>query len=229
MTERLRIVLQARMGSTRLPGKVLLPIRGLPIVALAAARATRSGHDLIVATTEAVSDDTLVSALESFGMAYVRGSETDVLGRFVLATQDMSDHETCIRLTADNVIPDSSFIDQLVEIRKKSNTDYVSSGDFQNPALPHGLSAEVFSVGLLRACEKLATDTYSREHVTPFMRKNRSQKPLIQFPGATEEMSSIRCTVDTFEDYKRVSSLFDRSLDSIATSWQELLTPQKAV
>src|SRR5690349_24219800 len=106
MTPRVRVVMQARTSSSRLPGKAMLPIAGVPMVVLAARRAGNQGHQVVVATSDESSDDDLADLCESDGLAVVRGPLDDVLGRFVIASEDLDDADVIVRLTADNVVPD---------------------------------------------------------------------------------------------------------------------------
>src|SRR5690606_8502139 len=98
---RRRIVLQARTSSTRLPGKVLLPICGLPMAVLAAKRAGQDGTEVVVATSDDPSDDALAATAKRHGLKIVRGPLDDVLARFILATGDLAGDDICIRFTAD--------------------------------------------------------------------------------------------------------------------------------
>ena len=100
------IVLQARTNSSRLPGKVMLPIKGFPLVVLAAKRAGNTGRSVIVATSRETSDDGLVALLQSYGLKYFRGSLENTLDRIVKALVAYDDQTVVFRLTADNVFPD---------------------------------------------------------------------------------------------------------------------------
>ena len=105
MKPRVRVVLQARMSSSRLPGKAMMPIAGIPMVILAALRAGNQGHEVLVATSDATSDDAIADACETRGVRVVRGPLDDVLGRFLIASEDLDDADIVVRLTADNVVP----------------------------------------------------------------------------------------------------------------------------
>ena len=108
------IVIQARCSSSRLPGKVLLPVAGYPIAVLVAKRAATKGFPVVVATSTDSSDDILASTLRDYGLQVVRGPLEDVLGRCLMAIQNVSDDTAIVRLTADNLFPDGAFVEELV-------------------------------------------------------------------------------------------------------------------
>lgn len=212
---KVRLVLQARTTSTRLPRKVLLPISGMSIVLLAARRA-RGDHDLVVATSTERSDDALADHVGAAGVAVVRGPLEDVLGRFLVAVEDMADTDLCARLTADNVVPDSSFIGDLIDQARQSGPDYLCFG----AGLPYGLSAEIFPVGALRQAGRSASAAYDREHVTPWLRRSANAlldaRPNVAMPP---DASAARCTIDTEEDYRLVRRLFEGFSDPVGAPW----------
>ena len=119
-----RVVLQARTTSTRLPGKVLLPVCGLPLVVLAARLAARDGIETVVATSDDPSDDRLAEALSRHGIRHVRGPLDDVLGRFIAATAALDDGDVCVRLTSDNVFPDGDFVRRLIAAAEGNSHGY---------------------------------------------------------------------------------------------------------
>ena len=117
------VVLQARTNSSRLPGKVLLPINGYPVAVLAALRAANKGRQVILATSVEQSDDGLVSIFEKFGLKYFRGSLDNVLDRFIGALTSWDDDTIVFRITGDNLFPDGAFIEEVENefLEKKIN------------------------------------------------------------------------------------------------------------
>jgi spore coat polysaccharide biosynthesis protein SpsF len=228
MTRQVRIVLQARTSSSRLPAKVLLPIGGLPLVVLAARRAKRNGADLVIATSADPSDDLLASELHRYDLPTLRGPLEDVLGRFILATADLSDDALCVRLTADNAFPDADFVAQLVKLMAAGAYSYLGYGA-DNTQLPYGMSGEIFTVAALREAAA-ATDTpYDREHVTPYIIRNYRPAACPVFPGLNRDWSHLRCTVDTLDDYHRVARVFGRVADPVAVPWRGLIEHLQAL
>ena len=223
-----RVVLQARTNSSRLPAKVLLPLGGHPLAVLAASRVARDGGDVVVAIPEGAQDDLLARALAAAGLKTVRGPLEDVLGRFLLATRDMDPQGIVVRMTCDNPLPDAGFVEAVVENYHGAQVRYLAYGN-DGQWLPYGLSAEVFRVADLRAAAG-SDDPYVREHVTPSIRAAHAPWARPALPDWSEDRGHLRCTVDTLEDYLRVSRLFtgpddgpdDGHADPVGTPWRSL-------
>ena len=221
MVARRRIVLQARTSSTRLPGKVLLPVCGLPLVVLAARRAARDGIETVVATSDDPSDNRLAETLSRHGIRHVRGPLDDVLARFIAATADLDDGDICVRLTSDNVFPDGDFVQRLIVAAESNDNGYASfSGG--SDGLPYGLSGEAMRVGLLREADRSARDAHDREHVTPWIIR-QSGRTVAAIPRVDAlDLAALRCTVDTLDDYRTVISALAGLADPVEAPWQEL-------
>ena len=215
-----RIILQARTTSTRLPAKVLLPVAGQPLAVLAAKRVGRNGAEVVVATSVGVEDDLLTTTLADAGLSVVRGPLENVLERFLIATQDLSDTAICVRLTADNPCPDADFVETLVRNFMSSGSRYLAYGN-DAAWLPYGLSAEMFYVADLRAAAHNA-DPYIQEHVTPSIRANYAPEHRLPFPDWPQDHGHVRCTVDTLQDYLFIADLFQNEADPIAVSYRTL-------
>ena len=112
--KKIRAVLQARLSSSRLPAKMLLPVCGMPLIVLCARRATIYGVDVIVATSTDPSDDLLVQTLENYDIPFQRGDLNNVLDRFIQASNDLAEDDLVIRLTGDNPVVDGGFLDELL-------------------------------------------------------------------------------------------------------------------
>lgn len=200
------ILLQARTNSSRLPGKVLLPIEGVPVVVLAALRAGNTGHRVLVVTSCEPSDDTLCAVLAQWDVEYFRGDLVNTLKRFVDAINTVPDEQVVVRLTGDNVVPDGAFIDGLLEDFKKRNLDYLCSTG-EASGLPYGVSAEVTRAGYLRDAHRQAETAFDREHVTP---KIIERFGLTHFEHYSNlRMAQYRCTVDTLDEFLLVCRLFE--------------------
>lgn len=213
-----RIILQSRLSSQRLPGKALLPIAEVPAILLAAQRAANTGHPVVVAISTHHTDDLLEDTLRLRGLDVVRGCLDDVLARFVFATRDLADDDIVVRLTADNVFPDGSFIDQLLHEQKRWG-GYVAPDKW----VPCGLNAEAFTVGALRLADKYATVSSDREHVTPYILRHEQMhtwRPV----GINRDLSHLRSAVGTLADYKLITTLFRDVSDPIRIGYQELLS-----
>jgi spore coat polysaccharide biosynthesis protein SpsF len=216
-----RIVLQARMSSSRLPGKVLLPVCGRPIVVLAARRAANTGIEAVVATSEDPSDDRLAEALAKHGVRYLRGALSDVLARYLAATADLGDDAICVRLTCDNVFPDGAFVSQLIAAAESNAAGY-SGMQGGTDGLPLGLAGEAMRVGLLRQAAHETQDPYDREHVTPWIIRRCGRNAPVVLPPKGVDLTGMRCTIDTLDDYRTIRAALAGVTDPIAAPWQEL-------
>lgn len=197
------------MSSSRLPGKSLLPVSGIPLSVLCVKRVANCGSsDVILVTSTDRSDDVLADEAARYGVKVFRGSLGDVLGRYVAASDGMSDQDLVIRLTADNPFVDSAFLEQFLECYLDFDCDYLGTSS-PSDGLPYGLSAEIMTVEALRSAGQEATSDADREHVTPWIRRKRKAK---LFDGrhlfGGSDMSHLRCTVDTLDDYTRVCEVF---------------------
>lgn len=199
------LLLQARTNSTRLPGKVLLPVGGMPLVVLAARRAGNSGHRVVVVTSSESSDDVLCDLLETWGTDYFRGDLENTLKRFVDALDGVPDDHVVVRLTGDNVFPDGQFIDALLEDFDQGNAAYLCCGG-DTSGLPYGVSAEVTRAGYLREAHRQTESAFDREHVTPWIIAKYGRNFFERYH--LRGMIQYRCTVDTLDDYLLVSRLF---------------------
>ena len=220
----LRVVLQARTSSSRLPGKVLLPVAGIPLALLCARRLSREELDLVIATSTDASDDVLYQMVSFAGFQCVRGALEDVLGRFVLATTDMDDDQIVVRATADNPLPDVSFVLDLVAFMMEREVVYATTNS-PIDGLPYGLSVEAMRVRVLRQAHCYATDPAEREHVTPWIRRHYPYAIIDRSRWHLSDRSAHRCTIDTFDDYQRVHKVFvNVEEDPIKVSWNKLVS-----
>lgn len=202
---KIRVVLQARSGSSRLPAKMLLPLSDMPMAVLCAKRVGTVFDDLLVATSDHPSDNALAEILLQNDIQCVRGDLNDVLSRFVMACEDMDDNDMVVRLTGDNPFVDGDFANDVVCAHVQANVNYTRTLSPQDN-LPYGVSAEVIRVGLLRDLNKQQLTPYEREHVTI--------KPTLEGDfhlfenNDGRDLSRLRLTVDTFDDYLRAWEAF---------------------
>lgn len=166
---RIAAIIQARMGSTRLPGKTLADLHGNPVIDHVIERVSRAEaiRDTVVAITANVEDDVLAEHLRQLGVSFVRGSSDDVLARYVLAAEFAS-AEVIVRITADCPLLDPEIIDTVVEaFGGPPVVDYCSNG--LRRTYPIGMDVEVFSRAALDRAHQEATLPHEREHVTPYI------------------------------------------------------------
>ena len=199
-------IIQARVGSTRLPGKVLRPLAGRPLISWVVGRAAMASslNGVVVAVPAGPPDRPLREQLDRDGVRWFAGSEDDVLDRYCGAAHEVG-AEHVVRLTADNPFVDPALVDDLVALYRSSGAAYASIATGWAPAptglrrYPHGLDAEVTSRAALEVARREATDPQDREHVTSFIWKRPERFPPALL-GADEENGDLRLTVDTEED-----------------------------
>lgn len=216
---RTRVVIQSRLNSSRLPGKAMMMIGGMPLIELVARRASRGGHEVVVATSREEYDQRIADHLTRQGIRVLRGPLDDVLARFVAATEDLDDADRVVRLTGDNPVVDAELVDELIAAVEASEHSY---GRIDLARVSEGLGVEVFTAADLRRAAAEATTAYDHEHVTPWIRRHLGELPYAP-EGITFDIVAYRCTVDSLADYVRVARLFDRHDDAIGVSWRALI------
>ena len=201
------IIVQARMTSTRLPGKVLLPLAGEPMLTrlIERLRRVRRADGIVVATTINTSDDPIAALCAQQGVPCHRGSEHDVLARYADAAR-LNGADTVVRITSDCPLIDPALIDQVIAVYEEGGSDYVSN--MLPPTWPYGMAVEVFSAAALAQAHAEATQAAEREHVTPFLYWY-PERYRLRNVASPVDLSQHRWTVDTPEDYTLVSRLFD--------------------
>ena len=213
-------VIQARMGSKRLPGKVLAPVDGRPLLTFMLDRLTSLGvSSLVVATSDEAADDPVAEVATAAGVATVRGPELDVLARFGLAL-DAHPADVVIRLTADCPLVDPALVSETVALLHDRGADYASNSLIRT--FPDGLDVEVFTASALRDAIERAADPIEREHVTPYIYRRTRTYGLVAL-RTDELLGDERWTVDTATDLDRVRAIV-AALDAPATAgWREVL------
>ena len=206
------VVIQARCNSSRLPGKVLLPINGLPVVVLAAKRAGNKGRKVIVATSSETSDDLLVQTVMQHGIECFRGSLENTLSRFVDALATYRNDTIVFRLTADNVIPDGQLLNEIEQDFLYRGLEYLSCNGM-NSGLPYGVSVEITWLKHLRDALASNLSAYDLEHVTPYIIRKFGAQYFEKYLG--RQMGHYRCTIDCLDDYLSVAKLFDKVKNSV--------------
>jgi len=209
-------VIQARMGSSRFPGKVLAQLGHANVITWVIERVKRSKNvdDIVVAIPRNAGDDRLEKALKELGITYLRGSESDVLGRFVEVADKFSP-STMIRITADCPFIDPDVIDKCIDKFYSQNLDYCCN--VAPATFPDGMDVEVFSAKTLYQVNSIAEKADEREHVTLAMRESSLFK--VGNVRAPRDWSSIRITVDTREDLSTLERLINQfKLDQTFTA-----------
>lgn len=193
------VIIQARMGSTRLPGKVLFELGGQTVLSRVVDRVQRAQYvdDIVVATTEHAVDNAIATEADRCGVNVCRGSESDVLARYYDAATSIGATEV-VRITADCPFVDPLILDQLIIKFRQQRTsgksfDYLANT--QPRTFPHGLDAELFTFEALKIAHQEAKESFEREHVTPFFYLNPSRFHLGNLTQAVDQ-SEMRWTLD---------------------------------
>ena len=195
------------MKSTRLPGKILAPLLGEPMVTRQLERIQRAQllDDIVLATSTDPSDDPLFAWAEANDIKAFRGSLADVLQRFVEVIGHYQP-DVVVRLTADCPLTSPKVIDAVIERFQASEVDYCSNT--LTPTFPDGLDVEVIRADVLRAVAASSTDPHEREHVTLGVYRHPERFRLANFEGS-EDHSDLRWTVDTPEDLAFVAAVYE--------------------
>ncbi len=199
-------IVQARMGSSRLPGKVLKKLAGRPVLDHVVSRvksATRV-NTVIVATSTEPQDDAIEEYCSSKEWSVFRGSETDVLSRFAAATETAG-AEIVIRVTSDCPFFSPFVLDEMLEDFEFENTDYMST-NYPVRSFPVGLDCEVMRAEALMIAAVEANDPYDREHVTPFL-YHHPERFIVKGYRCPSDLHDVRVTLDTLEDHQRLAEL----------------------
>jgi len=201
-------VLQARMSSRRLPGKVLTPVHGEPMILRQIERLRRARllEDFVVATSTDATDAPLADLCAAHGIAVHRGSLDDVLTRVAEAARSRSPGGV-VRLTADCPLTDPDVVDSVIATFRDQQVDYV--GNIDPPTWPDGLDVEVCSLDTLTDAAQRAADPAEREHVTLFIRRHPELYAQVNV-AAEVDRSRMRWTVDSPEDLNFVRAVYDR-------------------
>lgn len=217
------VVVQARMGSTRLPGKVLRPLGGRPVLGWVVRAATAAGVGrVIVATSTAPADDAIAALGAELGIDVVRGPEDDVLARFLQALAGLADDEVVVRLTGDCPLLDPTLVRMAVAAFEAGDAEYLST--VVERTLPRGEDIEVTRAGTLRALDAGARG-HDRVHVTSALYGDPTRRiaGLVFRPAAAD----LRITLDTPEDADLLDGVVAR-LGDRPPAWREVVALLRA-
>lgn len=205
------VIIQARMGSTRLPGKILMPFAGKPDIEHVVERALKIPrvNSVVVATTVEPEDDPLVKFLEEKAWPYFRGSENDVLERYYHAAVE-NQADVIVRITSDCPMISPGLSGKVISefINSQERWDYCSNVPDEHRTFPRGLDTEVFSFVALERSFKEAVNFSDREHVTPYIRRETPKDRMGEIISKID-YSKHRWTLDTPEDYQLLSLLIE--------------------
>jgi spore coat polysaccharide biosynthesis protein SpsF len=202
------IIVQARMTSTRLPGKILLPVLGKPLLEyqLERLRRVRNADGIVIATTVNATDEPVAAFCRANGVPCFRGSEADVLSRYAGAAREAK-AEAVVRITSDCPLIDPAVVERVIaEFLRDGRCDYVSN--VEERSYPRGMDCEIFSMAALERSDREAVDGAHREHVTLYINDHPGDFRCKGVAYATDQ-SRHRWTVDTPEDFALIKALLE--------------------
>jgi len=224
------IIIQTRMTSTRLPGKVLMEVAGRPMLEqqLRRLRECKEADELVVATTTNRTDDPVVALAEKAGARWFRGSEDDVLSRYAGAAREAK-AEVVVRITSDCPLIDPGVSDRVMRELKAHAGDCDYSHNIIPRTYPRGLDTEAFFRDTLERLDRLSSSQAAREHVTHFLLEERPELFVTRSVADTEDNSDLRWTVDTSDDLAMVRRIYEElGLGERVAPYREVLKHVRA-
>lgn len=206
------IIIQARFGSSRLPGKIMKELLGRPMIwhIVERCRKSKEAGEVLVAITKRKDDDRAAKFFDKNGIVYYRGSSEDVLGRYFQAAK-ANKANIIVRVTGDCPFIDPQIIDLCIKKFRRSRYDYLSNIVPGRRTFPRGLDVEVFSFEALEKAAREASQLYEREHVTPYIWENKKDEfrigPMVT--ASSGYAASYRLTVDYPEDFSLTTKLYE--------------------
>lgn len=218
-------IVQARMGSSRLPGKIIKKINGTPMLILLLKRISlaKSLDEIIVAIPKGEKNKILIKLLKN-RFKYYQGSENNVLKRYYDAAKKHS-ADIIVRITSDNPLTPPELIDKLINKYKKSKFDYVCNAI--KPPYPLGFGVEVFNFNILSKLYKVAKNNYDKEHVTSYIKKNYKSFKIYSLKNKKRD-ENLRLTVDVKEDLIVVRKIFEYFRPKINFKLDEIVKLKKS-
>lgn len=214
-------IVQARMGSTRLPGKVLKDLAGETILARVVGRLRHANqvNELLVATTGHPDDDAIVAECRRLSVVVSRGDQDDVLDRYFKAAR-FAGADVIVRITSDCPLIDPEITGKTIQAFLNTSPDYAANTIVRT--YPRGLDTEVISMNALARTWQEARQGYEREHVTPYIIEHPDVFKLLSVTG-DRDYSAHRWTVDTAEDLLFAQAVYDRLKSKGVFSWHEVV------
>ena len=221
-------IIQARMGATRLPGKMMLPLRGIPVVEWVFRRMQKASlvSNIVFAIPETKENNILHAHLKKIGATVYRGSEKDVVERFYFAAKELRATHA-VRVCADNPFVSGEEIDRLVAFYFKSNCDYAYNHIPKKNCYPNGIGAEIVSFEILKTIYEEAKSIDHREHVLNFIWAHSDRFKILTFDPVDKSLAhpEIKLDIDSKQDYEKICQM-DVSIEMDA---HQILAAAKAL
>lgn len=219
------VIVQARMGSTRLPNKVMKPIGGTPMIELLLSRLARAREvdQIVVATSIDPRNQPLADHVRALGFQCVAGSENDVMARYIQAAR-ACEADVIVRVTGDCPLVDPEVVDEAIRTFRSHAVDYFSN--IVPPSYPDGLDTEVFTLSALERAASETSSDYDHEHVTTYLRESGRFKTASM--TCEQNLASLRWTVDDPADLDVIEAVFRHFAPQTHFSWREVLALQQS-
>ena len=218
-------IIQARMGSSRLPGKVMKEICGKPMIEILLERLSLSKKldEIVLAVSDQPENKLLLDYVSQLGFKVFQGSEENVLERYFQAAAALKT-SNIVRITADCPLIDPFLVDLIVEDFEKKNVEYLSN--IYPRSFPKGLDTEIFSFQALEKAFNETSSPYNCEHVTPYIRESGEFK--VGNFSNEKDWSNLRWTVDWLEDFQLIKKIFEFFTPNLIFSWQDVMIMREA-
>lgn len=214
MTASALVIIQARMGSTRFPGKSMAEIHGRPILSYMMEQLSycQLADEIVLAIPDGADDDVLANYGKSQNWSIFRGSEDNVLDRYCSAALEFGADEGTgiVRLTGDDILPDPSIVDAVIQLYLsfRGQFDYICTDKARR--LPYGAGVEILSFDALQMANKEAVKSHDREHVVPFIKWNPERFPSLELSSSIDISGLVSLSIDTEADLDRNAKLIAR-------------------
>ncbi len=215
----IHIIIQARMTSTRLPAKVMLPLCGKTVLEVMLDRLAKFRDNIIIATTDDGTQVPIVELCQRLGIQFFEGDTHDVLSRYYRAATyyGLSDDDIVVRCTSDCPLIDGDIIQRSIEYFLAVGAEYVCA--CQDSGFPRGMDTEIFRFKHLREAYENAVSEYHKEHVTPYIKEHVRCDSLRN----TKNHSKYRLTLDEADDYEAISALYEKLRCRSDFSYDEMI------
>jgi len=202
------IILQARIKSGRLYGKVIKKINNIPLVVLCAKRLNNSNIPLIVAIPKTRENLILKKILKNNKLKFFCGSHLNIFDRYFNIIKDLDDNTIVVRATSDNPLPDGLFVNEMIKFFVKKNLDYLDTTK-KNFILPHGLAIQIFKAKLLKRVKQKKLSKFDKEHVSTSISNMKNIKVYKKkYTKYKSIFSKEKFSVDTLKDFKKIVEVF---------------------
>jgi len=204
------VIVQARMGSTRLPGKIMKDLGGKPLLLRMIERLTKAKKPdkIVIATSTLPEDEKIVQLCKEENFDYFRGSPDDLLDRHYQCAKNFN-AKVVSKIPSDVPLIDPNVVDMVFDFYENNDFDYVSN--LHPPSFPDGFDVEIFSFEVLKDCWKNSSKDFEREHTTPYIWENPQKFSIgnVLMPGGQDLSQKFRLTIDYEEDYQVISEIFE--------------------